>query len=319
MAAFFGFHMPNYTFPGVPDDKLFDHVVEQAKAAEAAGFDLVTVMDHFYQIRGVGPETNAMLEAYATLAAIAARTSRVKLGTLVTGVTYRNPALLAKEVTTLDVISRGRAVFGIGAAWNEDEHVGYGIDFPPIARRMDRLDEAVQIAKLMFTEDRPSFEGKFFRIERALNVPRPVQKGGPKILIGGGGEKRTLRILAKYGDIGHWFGGPVEDLRRKKEVFEKHCAEVGRNPSDVMLTLGVGIVLAENDKKARAIMDSLPAERRAMVRVVSSIDEAAEFLRPYLDAGFGGFTLNNPTLPTPEAIAHAGELIKVVRGSSVAA
>ncbi|HEY6114736.1 MAG TPA: TIGR03560 family F420-dependent LLM class oxidoreductase, partial [Candidatus Dormibacteraeota bacterium] len=221
MAAFFGFHMPNYTFPGVPDDKLFDHVVEQAKAAEAAGFDLVTVMDHFYQIRGVGPETNAMLEAYATLAAIAARTSRVKLGTLVTGVTYRNPALLAKEVTTLDVISRGRAVFGIGAAWNEDEHVGYGIDFPPIARRMDRLDEAVQIAKLMFTEDRPSFEGKFFRIERALNVPRPVQKGGPKILIGGGGEKRTLRILAKYGDIGHWFGGPVEDLKRKKEVFEK--------------------------------------------------------------------------------------------------
>jgi len=319
MAAFFGFHMPNYTFPGVPDDRLFDHVVEQARAAEAAGFDLVTVMDHFYQIRGVGPETNAMLEAYATLAAIAARTSRVKLGTLVTGVTYRNPALLAKQVTTLDVISKGRAVLGIGAAWNEDEHVGYGIEFPPIARRMDRLDEAVQIAKLMFTEERPSFEGKFFRIDRALNVPRPIQKGGPKILIGGGGEKRTLRILAKHGDIGHWFGGPIEDLKRKKEVFEKHCAEVGRNPSDVMLTLGVGIVLTETDKQAKAIMDSLPAERRAMVRVVSSIDEAAEFLRPYLDAGFGGFTLNNPTLPTPDAIAHAGELIKVLRGSSVAA
>jgi len=319
MAAFFGFHMPNYTFPGVPDDRLFDHIVEQASAAEAAGFDLVTVMDHFYQIRGVGPETNAMLEAYATLAAIAARTSRVKLGTLVTGVTYRNPALLAKQVTTLDVISKGRAVLGIGAAWNEDEHVGYGIEFPPIARRMDRLDEAVQIAKLMFTEERPSFEGKFFRIDRALNVPRPIQKGGPKVLIGGGGEKRTLRILAKHGDIGHWFGGPIEDLKRKKEVFEKHCAEVGRNPSDVMLTLGVGIVLTETDKQAKAIMDSLPAERRAMVRVVSSIDEAAEFLRPYLDAGFGGFTLNNPTLPTPDAIAHAGELIKVLRGSSVAA
>jgi F420-dependent oxidoreductase-like protein len=319
MAAFFGFHMPNYTFPGVPDDKLFDHVVEQAKAAEAAGFDLVTVMDHFYQIRGVGPETNAMLEAYTTLAAIAARTSRVKLGTLVTGVTYRNPALLAKQVTTLDVISNGRAVLGIGAAWNEDEHLGYGIEFPPIARRMDRLDEAVQIAKLMFTEERPSFEGKFFSIERALNVPRPIQKGGPKILVGGGGEKRTLRILAKYGDIGHWFGGPLDDLKRKKEVFEQHCSEVGRNPSDVMLTLGVGIVLAENDKQAKAIMDALPAERRAMVRVVSSIDEAAEFLRPYLDAGFAGFTLNNPTLPTPQAIAHAGELIKVLRGSSVAA
>src|SRR2546423_15265222 len=164
MALLFGFHMPNYTFPGVPDDRLFDHVVEQARAAEAAGFDLVTVMDHFYQIRGVGPETNAMLEAYTTLGAIAASTSRVKLSTLVTGVTYRNPALLVKEVTTLDVVSKGRAILGIGAAWNEDEHGGYGIEFPPIARRMDRLDEAVQIAKLMFTEERPSFEGKHYRI-----------------------------------------------------------------------------------------------------------------------------------------------------------
>ncbi len=311
--------MPNYTFPGVPDDKLFDHVIEQAKAAETAGFDLVTVMDHCYQIRGVGPETNAMLEAYTTLAAIAARTSRVKLSTLVTGVTYRNPALLAKQVTTLDVVSKGRAILGIGAAWNEDEHAGYGIEFPPIARRMDRLDEAVQIAKLMFTEERPSFEGKFYRIDRALNVPRPIQKGGPKILIGGGGEKRTLRILAKHGDIGHWFGGPLDDLKRKRQVFEEHCQAVGRNPSEVTIILGVGIVLAENDKQAKAIMDALPAERRVMVRVVSSIDEAAGFLRPYLDAGFGGFTLNNPTLPTPDAIARAGELIKVLRGSSFAA
>jgi len=311
--------MPNYTFPGVPDDELFDHVVEQAKAAEAAGFDLVTVMDHFYQIRGVGPETAPMLEAYTVLAALATQTAKVKLGTLVTGVTYRNPALLAKEVTTLDVISKGRAILGLGAAWNEDEHVGYGFEYPPIARRMDRLAEAVTIARLMFTEERPSFEGKFFRIDRALNVPRPIQKGGPKILIGGGGEKRTLRILAEHGDIGHWFGGPIEDLKRKKAVFEEHCAAVGRNPADVTILLGVGFVLAENDAKARAIMDALPPERRAMVRVVSSVDEATEFLRPYLDAGFGGFTFNNPTLPTVEAIGRAGELIRALRGSSVTA
>ena len=311
--------MPNYTFPGVPDDRLFDHVVEQAKAAEAAGFDLVTVMDHFYQIRGVGPETAPMLEAYTVLAALATQTAKVKLGTLVTGVTYRNPALLAKEVTTLDVISKGRAILGLGAAWNEDEHVGYGFEYPPIARRMDRLAEAVTIARLMFTEERPSFEGKFFRIDRALNVPRPIQKGGPKILIGGGGEKRTLRILAEHGDIGHWFGGPIEDLKRKKAVFEEHCAAVGRNPADVTILLGVGFVLAENDAKARAIMDALPPERRAMVRVVSSVDKAAEFLRPYLDAGFGGFTFNNPTLPTVEAIGRAGELIRALRGSSVTA
>jgi len=311
--------MPNYTFPGVSDDELFDHVVQQAKAAEAAGFDLVTVMDHFYQIRGVGPETAPMLEAYTVLAALATQTAKVKLGTLVTGVTYRNPALLAKEVTTLDVISKGRAILGLGAAWNEDEHVGYGFEYPPIARRMDRLAEAVTIAKLMFTEERPSFEGKFYRIDRALNVPRPIQKGGPKILIGGGGEKRTLRILAEHGDIGHWFGGPIEDLKRKKAVFEEHCAAVGRNPADVTILLGVGFVLAENDAKARAIMDALPPERRAMVRVVSSVDEATEFLRPYLDAGFGGFTFNNPTLPTVEAIGRAGELIRALRGSSVTA
>ncbi len=311
--------MPNYTFPGVPDDRLFDHVVEQAKAAEAAGFDLVTVMDHFYQIRGVGPETAPMLEAYTALAALATQTTKVKLGTLVTGVTYRNPALVAKEVTTLDVISKGRAIFGIGAAWNEDEHVGYGFEYPPIARRMDRLAEAVTIAKLLFTEERPSFEGKFYRIDRALNVPRPIQKGGPKILIGGGGERRTLRILAEHGDIGHWFGGPIEDLKRKKAVFEEHCTAVGRDPADVTILLGVGFVLAENDVQARAIMNALPPERRAMVRVVSSVDEATEFLRPYLDAGFGGFTFNNPTLPTVAAIGRAGEVIRALRGSSVAA
>jgi len=319
MAALFGFHMPNYTFPGIPDDLLFDHLVKQAQAAEAAGFDLVTVMDHFYQIRGVGPETAPMLEAYTALGAIAARTTRVKLGTLVTGVTYRNPALLAKMVTTLDVVSKGRALLGIGAAWNEDEHAGYGFEFPPIARRMDRLEEAVQIARLMFTEERPSFEGKFFRIDRALNVPRPIQKGGPKILIGGGGERRTLRILARHGDIGHWFGGPLEDLKRKRSVFEQHCAEVGRDPSEVTILIGVGIVLAQNDREARAITDALPPERRATIRIMSTVDEAADFLRPYLDAGFGGFTLNNPTLPTPEAIGRAGELIRILRGSSVAA
>jgi F420-dependent oxidoreductase-like protein len=319
MAALFGFHMPNYTFPGIPDDLLFDHLVKQAQAAEAAGFDLVTVMDHFYQIRGVGPETAPMLEAYTALGAIAARTTRVKLGTLVAGVTYRNPALLAKMVTTLDVVSKGRALLGIGAAWNEDEHAGYGFEFPPIARRMDRLEEAVQIARLMFTEERPSFEGKFFRIDRALNVPRPIQKGGPKILIGGGGERRTLRILARHGDIGHWFGGQLEDLKQKKSVFEQHCADVGRDPSEVTILIGVGIVLAQNDREARAITDALPPERRAMIRVMSTADEAAEFLRPYLDARFGGFTLNNPTLPTPEAIGRAGELIRILRGSSVAA
>ena len=318
MAAFFGFHMPTFTFRGVSNDRLFDRVVENAKAAERAGFDLVTVMDHLYQIRGIGPETEPMMEAYTTLSALATQTSRVKLGTLVTGVTYRNPALLAKMVTTLDVISKGRAILGVGAAWNEDEHRGYGFEFPPIARRMDRLDEALTIARLMFTEDRPSFEGKYYRIDRAVNVPRPIQPGGPKILVGGGGERRTLRLLAQHGDIGHWFGGNLEDLKRKKQVFEQHCEAVNRDPSEVLLTVGLTLVLAENEKDARALMEGLSPERRAMAQK-ATVAEAAEVIGKYLDAGFGGFTFNNNVLQTPESMGLAGEVIKAVRGSGVPA
>jgi F420-dependent oxidoreductase-like protein len=310
--------MPNYTYPGVPKDRLFDHVVEQAKAAEKAGFDLVTVMDHFYQIRGLGPETDPMMEAYTTLGALAATTSRVKLGTLVTGVTYRNPAILAKQVTTLDVISHGRAILGIGAAWNEDEHKGYGAEFPPIGQRMDRLDEALTIAKLMFTKDRPSFEGKYYKIDRALNVPRPLQPGGPKILIGGTGERRTLRLLAQHGDIGHWFAASLEELKRKKQIFYEHCEAVKRDPSEVQLTLGVGLVLVENEKDGKAILDSLTPERRAMARV-TTVPQAAEVIGQYMDAGFTGFTFNNNIYGTVESIARVGELIKVVNKTHAAA
>jgi F420-dependent oxidoreductase-like protein len=311
MKALFGFHMPNYTHPGVPSDGLFDRVIHQARAAEKAGFDMVTVMDHLYQIRGIGPETDPMLEAYTTLGAFAVSTSRVKLGTLVTGVTYRNPAMLVKIVTTLDVISKGRAIFGIGAAWNEDEHKGYGFEFPPIGQRMDRLDEALTIAKLMFTQDRPSFEGKYYKIDRALNVPRPIQPGGPKILIGGTGERRTLRLLAQHGDIGHWFGGGLEDLKRKKQIFYEHCEAVKRDPSEVQLTLGVPLVLVENEKDGKAILDTLTPERRAIARVVT-VPEAADMIGKYMDAGFTGFTLNNNIYGTDESIALAGELIQVV-------
>jgi F420-dependent oxidoreductase-like protein len=316
MNVLFGFHMPNYTHRGVPNESLFDRVVHQAKAAEKAGFDLVTVMDHFYQIRGIGPETEPMMEAYTTLGALAASTSRVKLGTLVTGVTYRNPAMLAKQVTTLDVISKGRAILGIGAAWNEDEHKGYGVEFPPIGQRMDRLDEALTIAKLMFTQDRPSFEGKYYRIDRALNVPRPIQAGGPKILIGGTGERRTLRLLAQHGDIGHWFGGPIEELNRKKQIFYEHCEAVKRDPAEVQLTLGVGLVLVENEKDGKAILDTLTPERRAMARV-AAVPQAAELIGKYVDAGFTGFTLNNNIYGTDQSIGLAGELIKAVRGTAV--
>jgi alkanesulfonate monooxygenase SsuD/methylene tetrahydromethanopterin reductase-like flavin-dependent oxidoreductase (luciferase family) len=170
----------------------------------------------------------------------------------------------------------------------------------------------------MFTQDRPSFEGKYYSIDRALNVPRPVQLGGPKVLIGGTGERRTLRLLAQHGDIGHWFGAGIAELQRKKQIFYEHCEAVKRDPSEVQLTLGVTLVLVENEKDGKSILDSLSPERRAMARV-ATIPEAAELIGKYIDAGFTGFTLNNNIYGTDERIALAGELIKAVRGSAVAA
>src|SRR5438093_5499912 len=311
MKPLFGYHMPTYTFPGVPPERLFDRAAELAKAAEDSGFGLITVMDHFYQIQGVGPETDEMLEAYSTLAALSQRTSKAMLGALVTGVTYRNPAVLAKAVTTLDVISGGRAVLGLGAAWNEDEHRGYGIEFPPVGQRMDRLDEALAIARAMFTEERPTFEGRYYRVDRALNIPRPIQPGGPKIIIGGGGEQRTLKIAAKHADMTHWFSLALEPLQHKNEVLERHCETVGRDPATIERTMTSPVVVAANDREGKAMLERMPPERRAHVNV-GTPDQAAEGLRPYLDAGFTGFTFNNTTYSTPEQIGAIGELLRLI-------
>lgn len=311
MPVWFGYHMPTFTFPGVPPQGLFDHVATLAGAAEDAGFSLVTVMDHFYQIVGVGPETDPMLEAYSTLGALSQRTSRVRLGALVSGVTYRNPALLAKTVTTLDVLSGGRAFLGIGAAWNEDEHAGYGFEFPRVGERMDRLDEALTIIRAMFTEDRPTFDGRHYRIHEALNVPRPIQAGGPRILVGGGGEQRTLRIAAKHADMTHWFPLGLEVLRRKTDLLERYATEIGRDPATIERTIATPVLVAPTPAAGRAIVERLPPERRAHVQV-GTPEQAAEMLRPYLDAGFTGFTFNNPIVSTPEAIAATGELLRLV-------
>ena len=317
MRPFFGYHMPSFTFAGTPDSKLFDRVVELAQSAEAAGFDLVTVMDHFYQIGGVGSEEEPMLEGYTALGGIAARTERVMLGTMVTGVTYRNPAMLAKTVTTLDIVSKGRAMLGIGAAWNETEHAGYGIDFPPIGEREDRLEEALTICKAMFTQERPSFEGRYYRIDRALNRPRPIQAGGPKIMVGGGGEKRTLKAAARFADITNWFG-TLEEAAAKLAVLDRHCEAIGRDPAEITRTVAVPIVpVAREADKARAL-EAIPVERRSQFKPVL-VDEGADFLRGYLDAGFDGFTFRDVAIRTPEAVALVGELIATVRPQGVPA
>ena len=313
MKPWFGLHLPSYTFPDTPPERLFDRIVEQARAAEAAGFGLVTVMDHLYQIRGVGPVTDPMLEAWSALNALARETKRVRLGTLVTGVTYRNPAMLAKLVTTLDVISGGRAILGLGAAWNEEEHLAFGYDFPPVKERMDRLDEALAIARAMFTEERPTFEGVHYQVRDIINSPRPIQPGGPRILVGGGGEQRTLKIAAKHADMTHWFPLGFDVLRHKTEVLAGYCEAIGRDPATIERTMATPVVVARSEAAAKAFIERLPPERRAHV-VAGPPEQAAEGLRPYLDAGFTGFTFNNSTYTTPESIADIGEVLRLIGG-----
>jgi F420-dependent oxidoreductase-like protein len=311
MTPWFGFHMPNFTFPDTPVEGLFDKVVEQAKLAEQLGFRQVTVMDHLYQIPGVGSVDDPMLESYSVLNALARETTRVRLGTQVTGVTYRNPAMLAKMVSTLDVISSGRAMLGLGAAWNEEEHVGFGYEFPSVRERMDRLDEALTIIRAMFTEKRATFSGRQYSVREVLNEPKPVQSGGPPIMVGGGGEQRTLRIAAKHADITHWFPLGMAALQRKTDVLRRYCEAIGRDPAQIQRAMGSPVIVVTSDAEAAAHLERMPAERRTSM-TVGGIEQAAEGLRPYIDAGFSGFTFNNTIYRTPEQVAAVGAVLKLV-------
>ncbi len=306
-----GLQIPNFTFPGVPNDRLFERVVTLATAAEKAGFDSVFLMDHLYQIQGVGPRTDPMLEGYTALAGIAARTTKVRLGTLVTGVTYRNPAFLAKVVTTLDMVSAGRAILGIGAAWNEEEHRGYGYEFPPVRERLDRLEEALQICRAMFTQEAPSFEGRSYRIHEALNLPRPIQPGGPPIMIGGGGERRTLKLVAQYADMCNFFGDP-KTVRHKVDVLEQHCQAVGRDPNTIVKTRLGSLIIRDTDAEAqRALQKRLevPGVNPEWVQrsyLVGGPDRVAEEAQKLLDAGLDGLIFNMPHVEDEHAIELAG-------------
>lgn len=306
-----GLQIPNFTFPGVPNDRLFEQVVTLATTAERAGFDSAWVMDHLYQIPGVGPRTDPMLEGYTTLAGIAARTTKIRVGTLVTGVTYRNPALLAKVVTTLDIVSAGRAILGIGAAWNEDEHRGYGYEFPPVRERLDRLEEALQICRAMFREEAATFEGKYYRIHKALNSPRPIQPGGPPILIGGGGERRTLKLVAQYADMCNVFGD-IQMIRHKVDVLERHCEAAGRDPSTIVKTRLGSIIIRDTEAEAqRALQKRLevPGVNPDWVRrgyLVGNPDRVAEGAQKLLDAGLDGLIFNMTHAEDVHAIELAG-------------
>jgi F420-dependent oxidoreductase-like protein len=317
--TYLGLQLPSFTFEGVPTDRMFERIAETATAAESSGFDSFWVMDHYHQIANVGPETDPMLEAYTLLAAIAARTTRIHLGTMVTGVTYRNPAFLAKVVTTLDLVSAGRAILGIGAAWNEGESRAYGYDWPPVAERFELLEDAINICKRMFTNERSSYSGTRAQIDGALNVPQPVQAGGPKLLIGGGGERKTLRLVARYADMWNGFGG-VPMIRHKLAVLERHCSEEGRDPGEVVKTrLGTIVVAptaeeAERRKSAWQAEKAIDDEGVAMRLTWGDPDSIGERVRPFLDAGLDGLIFNMPTGSTPEDVDRAGLALRAATG-----
>ncbi len=318
----FGLQIPSFS-AAAGDGGLFERVASTATTAESAGFDSVWVMDHLFQIPGIGQVDEPMFEAYTLLGGLAARTRSARLGAMVTGVTYRNPALLAKEVTALDVLSGGRAVLGIGAAWFEAEHRGLGFDFPPLGERFDRLEEALIICRAMFTEDAPSFEGRFYRIHGAVNRPRPVRGDGPPILIGGGGERRTLRLVAEHADACNLFGD-VDTIRHKLDVLARHCDEVGRDPATVTKTRLGTLVIGETTADAERKMEALRRQRGmddATVRsTVTAGDPVSvvEQVASLFDAGLDGLVFNMPDADDLAAVSLAGQTLTGAFGALAA-
>ena len=231
-----GLQIPYFTWDGgapIIGEKLG----EVARTAEGAGYESIWVMDHHFQIPQVGPAEWDMLEAYTTLGYLAGQTKRVRLGALVTGVTYRHPGILAKQVTTLDVLSGGRAYLGIGAAWFDREHAGLGVPFPPLKERFERREEALQIGKQRWSNDVGAYNGKYYQLAETLNVPMPLSKPHPPVLIGGSGERKTLRLVAKYADACNVFSESPAAVARKFAILREHCDAVGRNYDEIEKTV----------------------------------------------------------------------------------
>ncbi len=320
-----GLQIPSFTYPGVGPADLFERISDIAVTAEDNGFDSVFVMDHFYQLPLIGRPDENMMEAYTLLSAIAACTHSVRLGCMVGGMTYRNPALLAKTVTGLDVISKGRAIWGIGAGWFEQEHDDYGFEFGTFTDRFEKLEEGLQIAKSMFVNDTTTFEGKWFQVKNALNVPKPVQAGGPPVLIGGSGEKKTLRMVAQYGDACNVFGDATQ-IRHLMDVLDGHCARLGRDPKEIcrtrLGTLILGHTMDEAQSKLTARLggarvEDLPADVQARVRgqfIVGDPDTVTESINGLLGAGLDGLIFNMPDSYDLEAVAYAGEVVSGIMG-----
>jgi F420-dependent oxidoreductase-like protein len=248
-----GLQIPDFTGPGAA--RLGADLATVARTADDAGFEFIAVMDHFFQIGLIGPPDRDMLEAYTTLGYLAGCTSRAKLITLVTGVVYRHPGILAKIISTLDVLSGGRAWLGVGAAWNEEESRGLGIPFPPVAERFERLEETLQICLQMWRGDESAYQGRHYQLERPLNYPKALSAPHPPILIGGAGERKTLRFVARYAQACNLFPGP--DLARKLDVLRAHCDAAGRDYDEIEKTCYFIFDVGEKGANAGQVVDQL--------------------------------------------------------------
>ncbi|HEY7356754.1 MAG TPA: LLM class F420-dependent oxidoreductase [Ktedonobacterales bacterium] len=257
-----GLHIPNFTWPGGPA-ALHERLGAIARTADDAGFSFITVMDHFFQIGNQGRVEMEMLEGYSALSFLAGATKRVRLGTMVTGITYRHPGVLVKTATTLDVLSGGRAFLGLGAAWFEREHLGLGVPFPPLKERFERLEETLQIAQQMFAGNVAPFQGKHYQLAEPLLKPAPLSQPYIPILVGGSGEQKTLRLVARYADGCNLFGDP-DTQRQKLAILKQHCAEAGRPYEAILRTANQRIFVTRNGAD-----DSLtPAQALEQVRAL---------------------------------------------------
>ena len=310
-----GYQIPNFTYPGVSQKDIFSNVIEQAKTAENAGFDRLFVMDHFYQLPTLGQPDEAMMECYSLLAAIAQHTKTMRLSSLVTGNTYRNPALLAKTITTLDHVSNGRATLGIGAGWFELEHQALGFPFGSWTERFEKLEEALQIITPMLRNERPSFKGKHYEVQDAINSPASISN--IPVMIGGSGEKKTLRMVAQDADESNLIG-PVEDVPRKLDVLAEHCESLGRDRGEITVTKLLLVVIAptmeqaKQDLAATAKAKSWPVEKFQEIIdgrtdfILGDPDTVGETLQNLAAEGIDGVTMDLP------ASAHIPERIELL-------
>ena len=271
-----GIHFANFTLPGGPA-AIGPILSDTARAADEGGCATFTLMDHYFQMEEFADRHEPMLEGYTALGFLAGRTERLTLGLLVTGVTYRHLGLLAKIVTTLDVVSGGRAQLGIGAAWYEREHLALGVPFPPVSERFERLEETLQICHQMWSDDESPFEGKHYQLAETICSPRPVSSPRPRILVGGSGEQKTLRLVARYADACNLFAIEAAEVAHKLEVLDRHCADEQRDPASITRTiLGMSDPLADVDAFLKS-MEAYAALGISMVEVMPLVEDPAAF------------------------------------------